>query len=166
MPLQAKEDHILLAEARLRQVDHRLLRVDHRRQAALHRADLILRGLRAKVRPFLVSRVRRQASPTRRHRHRVLAARSILQAHRLQNRVLLQRRRSILPAILRLLVRPRVHREQMARGIHRVRRHQHHRQLLVSMQPEARRHQPARLLPASLLTAIVASLVAVDSVMQ
>jgi len=166
MPLQAKEDRILLAEARLRQVDHRLLRVDHRRrQAALHRADLILRGLRAKGRPFLVSRVRRQASPTRRHRHRVLAARSILQAHRLQNRVPLQRGRSILPGI-RLLVRPRVLREQMARSIHRDHHHQHHRQLQVSMQPEARRHQPARLLPASLLTAIVASLAVLDSAMQ
>lgn len=123
MPLQAKEDRILLAEARLRQVDHRLLRVDHRRrQAALHRASLILRGLRAKGRPLLISRVR-----------------------------------------------PRVHREQMARGIHRDRhrdRHQHHRQLPASMQPEAHRLRLARLLPISLLMEIVVSQVAVDSAMQ
>ena len=125
--MQAKEDRILLAEARLRQVDHRLLRVDHRRrQAALHRASLILRGLRAKGRPLLISRVR-----------------------------------------------PRVHREQMARGIHRDRhrdsqrdRQQHHRQLPASMQPEAHRLRLARLLPISLLMEIVVSQVAVDSAMQ
>lgn len=162
--MQAKEDRILPAEAR-RQVDHRLLRVDHRRQAALHRASLTLRGLRAKGRPLLLSRVRRQASLTRRHRHQVLAARSILQAHHLQIRVPLQRGRSILLGIL-LPLRPRVHREQMARSIRQDRHHQHRRQLPASMQPEARRHQPARLLPASLLTAIVASLAVLDSAMQ